>query len=305
MKGIIGQSSKIQAIRNTIRDVADSMASVLIIGETGTGKDLAARTIHNEGPRRHNPFIVAHCGSYCQNLIASELFGHEKGAYTGANGRGVGRFERAHRGTLFIDEIGSIPKETQVLLLRVLEEKSFERVGGEKRVETDVRIIAATNKNLHEEVAAGRFRRDLYYRLNVINIFIPPLRERRQDIPLLVEHFIKKFNIIENKFVKGVSHRAMDVLLHYSWPGNIRELQSQINRAIVFTKGKIIHEDAFSFESGEDGFDTGGTLVDHEKMLISSTLRACHWNKHEVSRRLGIHRATLYSKIKRYGLSPQ
>lgn len=305
MSDIIGESTKIQLVRQTIRDVAGSMANVLISGETGTGKELVARTIHQESARRDNPFIVAHCGSYSQNLMASELFGHEKGAFTGASFRGIGRFERAHKGTLFLDEIGSIPQETQVMLLRVLEEKSFERVGGEKSLETDVRILAATNKDLYAEVAAGRFRNDLYYRLNVIGIFIPTLHERREDIPLLVEHFIKKYNLIEGKNVKGVSNRMMELLINYNWPGNVRELESQINRAVVLTKGKTIREDVFSLDGQGDPLRKGGTLLDHERQLILSTLQACHWNKHEVSRRLGIQRATLYSKIKRYGLSPQ
>ncbi len=305
MTDIVGKSAKMQFIHKMIRDIADSRATILITGENGTGKELVARAIHHQSRRRDKPFIVAHCGSYAQSLVASELFGHERGSFTGAIYRKIGRFEKAHKGTLFLDEIGGLSHEIQVMLLRVLEERCFERVGGERTIQVDMRILAATNKNLAKEVAAGRFREDLYYRLNVINIFIPPLRERKEDIPLLVEHFLRKYSRIENKNIHRISNRAMDLLTNYNWPGNIRELENTVARAVILTKGEMIHEDILSLDVQGESFGKGTSLMDHERQLIWSTLQECHWNKHEVARRLGIHRATLYSKIKRYGLSPK
>ena len=302
---IIGDSSKMQIIHTMIQDAAGAKANVLIIGESGTGKELVARAIHKLSSRKGNPFIVVHCGSYTHSLTTSELFGHEKGAFTGATLRTVGRFEKAHKGTIFLDEIGSISQETQVMLLRVLEEKRFERVGGGKTIEVDIRILAATNKNLSAEVAEGRFRDDLYYRLNVINICLPPLMERKEDIPLLVEFFLKKYNRIEGKNIQGISTKAMDFLINYNWPGNVRELKNEIHRAVIFTKEDTIREDFLLLDSWDKAFRKGTSLVDHERQLIWSTLQKCRWNKHEVARRLGINRSTLYNKIRRYGLIPQ
>jgi len=302
---MIGESIETQKICQIIKDIADSNANVLISGENGTGKGLIARSIHQQSSRRDKPFVVAHCASYCQTLMASELFGHEKGAFTGAGYRKVGRFEKADEGTVFLDEIGSISQETQVMLLRVLEDRCFERVGGENTITTNARVLSATNKNLATELAASRFREDLYYRLNVIGVYVPPLRERKEDIPLLVEHFMKTCNRINGKNIKRISTAAMDLLMRYNWPGNIRELRNKIERGFILTKGDTIREDVLLPDMRDDRFPKGCTLVDQESRLIWSTLQECHWNKHEAARRLGIHRATLYSKIKRFALSPQ
>ncbi|MCL6630140.1 MAG: sigma-54 dependent transcriptional regulator, partial [Armatimonadetes bacterium] len=232
-EGIIGSSSKMQEVFKIVERVANSNATVLIRGESGTGKELIARAIHYNSPRAAKPFIAVSCAALPETLLESELFGYEKGAFTGAVGQKAGRFELAHQGTLFLDEVPEISPPVQVKLLRVLQEREFERVGGTKTIKVDVRLIAATNRDLEQLVAEGHFRPDLYYRLQVIQVFLPPLRERTEDIPLLVQHFIEKYNKENGKFVKGVTDETMDLLMKYRWPGNVRELENVIERGVV------------------------------------------------------------------------
>ncbi|MCL6520740.1 MAG: sigma-54 dependent transcriptional regulator [Armatimonadetes bacterium] len=233
---IVGSSTKMQEVYKIVERVANSNATVLIRGESGTGKELIARAIHYNSPRSSKPFIAVSCAALPETLLESELFGHEKGAFTGAIGQKAGRFELAHQGTLFLDEVPEISPSVQVKLLRALQEREFERVGGTKTIKVDVRVIAATNRNLEELVEHGQFRADLYYRLQVIQIFLPPLRERREDIPELVEFFINKYNKANNKEVKGVSSQVMDLFMKYNWPGNVRELENAIERGVVLTE---------------------------------------------------------------------
>lgn len=232
-EGIIGSSSKMQEVFKIVERVANSNATVLIRGESGTGKELIARAIHYNSPRAAKPFIAVSCAALPETLLESELFGYEKGAFTGAVGQKAGRFELAHQGTLFLDEVPEISPPVQVKLLRVLQEREFERVGGTKTIKVDVRLIAATNRDLEQLVAEGHFRPDLYYRLQVIQVFLPPLRERTEDIPLLVQHFIEKYNKENGKCVKGVTDETMDLLMKYRWPGNVRELENVIERGVV------------------------------------------------------------------------
>jgi len=300
--GLLGKSKPMQQLYDLIEDVSATNATVLITGENGTGKELAAKAIHENSPRKNGPFIVANCSAYTQTLLESELFGHEKGAFTGAIRQKKGRFELAHRGTLFLDEVGEIPSATQVTLLRVLQDHRFERVGGEKTLEVDVRIIAATNRDLKKGMETSRFREDFYYRLNVISINLPPLRERKEDIPLLCNHFIKKFSMRNGGHIERFSTKAMKLLLEYDWPGNVRELENTIEYAATLAKGKMIKEDLLPVVIRKM-FKEHISLADYEKRLISNVLKECNWNKHEAARRLDITRATLYSKIRRYGLS--
>ncbi|MGB9588237.1 MAG: sigma-54-dependent transcriptional regulator [Armatimonadota bacterium] len=232
-EGIIGSSSKMQEVFKIVERVANSNATVLIRGESGTGKELIARAIHYNSPRAAKPFIAVSCAALPETLLESELFGYEKGAFTGAVGQKAGRFELAHQGTLFLDEVPEISPPVQVKLLRVLQEREFERVGGTRTIKVDVRLIAATNRDLEQLVAEGHFRPDLYYRLQVIQVFLPPLRERTEDIPLLVQHFIEKYNKENGKCVKGVTDETMDMLMKYRWPGNVRELENIIERGVV------------------------------------------------------------------------
>ena len=299
---LVGTSPKMHAIYNLVESVARTDATVLIEGESGTGKELLAQAIHQKSDRKDRSLIVANCAAYAQTLIESELFGHEKGAFTGAIRQKKGRFELAHKGTLFLDEVGEIPKPTQVLLLRVLQEGQFERVGGETVIKTDARIIAATNKDLKQEIEEGTFREDLYYRLNTITITSPPLRDRKEDIPLLCRHFLADCRLRMGKVIKGISSEAMQVLMDYHWPGNVRELRSLVERAFILTKDNMIKPKDLPFSiknSSEKGIST---LAEHEKQIILETLEDSSWNKNESARRLGISRATLYSKIKRYGI---
>ncbi|HET8948084.1 MAG TPA: sigma-54 dependent transcriptional regulator [Candidatus Polarisedimenticolia bacterium] len=237
-RSIVGQSAALKDVLQLVDLVAGSTASVLITGETGTGKELVARAIHDRSLRRQRPFVAVNCGAVPAALIASELFGHEKGAFTGALQRRVGRFELASGGTLFLDEIGELPMETQTALLRVLQEKEFERVGGTQTVRVDVRIVAATNRDLEEEVAAGRFRADLYYRLNVVPVAMPPLRDRREDIPLLAQHFVERCARTSGKAVRRLSDDSLRLLRLYTWPGNVRELQNIVERAVILARGE-------------------------------------------------------------------
>jgi transcriptional regulator with PAS, ATPase and Fis domain len=287
-----------------ISDISNTDSTVLIQGESGTGKELIARAIHFNSHRKNRPFVVANCSAYSQNLLESELFGHEKGSFTGAIRQKIGRFELAHGGTIFLDEIGEVSSPTQILLLRVLQDHRFERVGGEETLEVDVRVIAATNKNLMEEIRKGTFREDLYYRLNVIPIFVPPLRERKDDIPLLAAHFLKKFCQEKGKTVTNISPEVMETLLAHSWPGNVRELENVIEHAIIIAKQeRILLRDLPQYLL-QQPFQTQQliSLQDHEKNLIMKALEETNWNKHQTAKRLKINRSTLYGKMKRYGL---
>ncbi len=307
---IIGKSERMQEIYELISDISLTDSTVLIQGESGTGKELIARAIHFNSPRKNKPFIVANCSAYSQNLLESELFGHERGAFTGAIRRKIGRFELAHGGTIFLDEIGEISPPTQILLLRVLQDHRFERVGGEETLEVDVRVIAATNKNLVEEMKKGTFREDLYYRLNVIPIFVPPLRERRDDIPILASHFLKKFSQEKRKNIIDFSPEVMEIFLAHSWPGNVRELENVIEHAVIIAKrDEITVKDlpqGLLQKSSSNG-DKGElvSLQDFEKELILKTLKEVNWNKHKAAKRLKINRSTLYGKMRRYGLSKE
>jgi DNA-binding NtrC family response regulator len=301
---ILGKNTRMQEVFGLISDIADTDSTVLIQGESGTGKELIARAIHFNSYRKNKPFVVANCSAYSQNLLESELFGHEKGSFTGAIRRKIGRFELADGGTIFLDEIGEVSPPTQILLLRVLQDHRFERVGGEETLEVDVRVIAATNKNLTEEMKKGTFREDLYYRLNVIPIFVPPLRERKDDIPLLASYFLQKFSRERGKEVASFSPEVIEILLAHSWPGNVRELENVIDHAIIISKqDKVLSKDLPQFLSQRPlPPQESTTLQDYEKNLILKTLQDTNWNKHRASKKLNINRSTLYGKIKRYGL---
>jgi DNA-binding NtrC family response regulator len=301
---ILGKNTRMQEIFELISDIADTDSTALIQGESGTGKELIARAIHFNSHRKNKPFVIANCSAYSQNLLESELFGHEKGSFTGAIRRKIGRFEMANGGTIFLDEIGEVSPPTQILLLRVLQDHRFERVGGEETLEVDVRVIAATNKNLTEEMKKGTFREDLYYRLNVIPIFVPSLRERKDDIPLLVSHFLLKFSHERGKEVNGFSPEVMEILLAHSWPGNVRELENVIEHATIIAKqDKILMKDLpQSLLQRPLPAQEFTTLQDYEKNLIFKTLQETNWNKHKTSKRLNINRSTLYGKMRRYGL---
>ncbi|RLG20560.1 sigma-54-dependent Fis family transcriptional regulator [Candidatus Micrarchaeota archaeon] len=303
---LISKSPKMQKIFEFARTVAKSNSNILILGESGTGKELLARAIHNESLRAAGPFVAVSCVALPETLLESELFGHEKGAFTDAVTQKKGKFELAHGGTLFLDEIGDISPKLQLNLLRVLQEKEFTRVGGTKPIRVDVRIIAATNRDLKKAVEEGKFRDDLYYRLNVISIQIPPLRERKEDIPLLVHHFIEKFNIELGKRVEKISEEALKTLMKYDWPGNIRELENVIERAMVITKGTLIKPEDIqisaepSKEVRVEGEDKSLRAV--ERAHIQRVLEENDWNIQRSAQILGIDRVTLYKKIKKYGL---
>lgn len=300
---IIGQSQKIREIYDLIDLVATSDATVLITGENGTGKELVARAIHKQDIHRRGPFVVANCSAYSPGLLESELFGHEKGAFTGAIRQKKGRIERAQGGTLFLDEIGDISLATQVLLLRFLQDRCFERVGGEETIEVDVRVLAATNRDLHREVEEGRFRDDLYYRLNVFSINLPTLRERKEDVPILARHFLSRFCGKEGKAIPKISPDAMRALMEYPWPGNVRQLENALSYAVILCQGEEItirHLPPFLKESGGDSAEI--TLMEMERRMILKALEDSSWNKHEAARRLQVSRSTLYSKIRRHRL---
>jgi transcriptional regulator with PAS, ATPase and Fis domain len=301
---ILGKNKRMQEIFELISDIANTDSTVLIQGESGTGKELIARAIHFNSHRKNKPFVVANCSAYSQNLLESELFGHEKGSFTGAIRRKTGRFEMANGGTVFLDEIGEVSPPTQILLLRVLQDHRFERVGGEETLDVDVRVIAATNKNLTEEMKKGTFREDLYYRLNVIPIFVPPLRERKDDVPLLASYFLQKFSHERGKEVTGFSPEVMEILLAHSWPGNVRELENATDHAVIIAKqDKIIPKDLPQFLLQRPlPVQEFTTLQDFEKNLIQKTLQENNWNKHKAAKKLNINRSTLYGKIRRYGL---
>lgn len=305
---MIGKSSEMQRVFDLVKKVAPSKASVLITGESGVGKELVADAIHNLSPRKNNSFVKVHCAALTESLLESELFGHEKGAYTGADSLVKGRFELAHGGTIFLDEIGEINQTVQVKILRVLQEKKFERVGGSQTIEVDVRIVAATNRDLEAEVKAGRFREDLFYRLNVIHIHVPPLKERKDDIPLLIASFVQRFAEENGKKIKGIESKARSALYKYDWPGNIRQLQNCIESAVVMCGGEEITLDdlppSISQASSESQImiPSGITLAEAEKMLIQQNLAALKGNKSKTAEVLGIGRKTLHRKLADYGL---
>jgi PAS domain S-box-containing protein len=303
---IIGQSDEMQKVYKLIDLVSTSDATVLITGENGTGKELVAQAIHRQSHRKEGAFVVANCSAYSPALLESELFGHEKGAFTGAIKRKIGRVERAQGGILFLDEIGDIAPATQVLLLRFLQDHCFERVGGEETMEADVRVLAATNRNLYKEVDAGRFRNDLFYRLNVITLHLPPLRDRKEDIPPLCNHFLEKYSLKENKDIKSFSPGAMQILMDHEWPGNVRQLENAVSHAVILTQGQFIerrHLPQFLRQSVPEPPPT--CLAENERRLILNVLQESDWNKHEAARRLKISRSTLYSKIRRHRIEKE
>ncbi|MBF7082963.1 sigma-54-dependent Fis family transcriptional regulator [Desulfallas sp. Bu1-1] len=315
---LIGQSRHMQDIFKVIGKVADSDITVLIQGESGTGKEVVARAIHNNSRRRNRPFIKINCGSIPEHLMESELFGHERGAFTGAIYQKPGKFELAHNGTVFLDEIGELSPHTQVKLLRVLQEKEFERVGGTKCIKVDVRILAATNRNLKQMVEEGNFREDLYYRVNVVNIKLPPLRERKEDIPLLLNYYLSKSARKYNKDISGISKEAMAVLKNYNWPGNVRELKNVCEQAVVMSRGPaILLEDLPLSGNGDLVLGNGNAntsiivnngrtlkeiVADVEKQVILKALNDNQWNRQETAKALGLNRRSLYAKMKEYNL---
>ena len=305
--GLVGRDPKMQMIYKLIEDIGPTDAIVLIQGESGTGKELVAQAIHTNSLRKDKPFVVINCSAYPATLLESELFGHEKGAFTGAVRRKTGRFEQAHCGTVFMDEIGEISPTAQIKLLRVLQTHKFERLGGEKTLSVDLRIISATNKHLLKEVKAGRFREDLYYRLNVIPINLPPLRDRLNDIPLQARHFLRRFAAEQGKVVRDFSSEAMRQLLEFPWPGNVRELENSIEHAVVLAKGRRIEiaDLPAAIRQTKPGArrPRSRKFTDSEAELLLEVLEECSWNKKESARRLGISRSTLYNKIRKYRLS--
>jgi formate hydrogenlyase transcriptional activator len=317
-EAIIGLSSAIKQVLERARLVAVTNTSVLITGETGTGKELVARAIHEMSPRRERLLVKVNCAAISAGLVESELFGHEKGAFTGALARRKGRFELAHGGTLFLDEVGELPLEMQAKLLRVLQEREFERVGGSETVRVDVRVVAATNRNLTELVEAGRFREDLLYRLNVFPLQVPPLRQRAQDIPLLVHAFVRRFGPPSGKRIDGLSPEAMQRLSAYGWPGNVRELQNVMERAVILSTGPLLEPSAFPelCESPTAGWDEptptptpgpgAGTVDEIARAYVQAILQETDWvieGQRGAARRLGLHPNTLRSRLKRWGLS--
>ena len=308
---IISVSEIMESALNVAGRAAPSRATVLVTGESGTGKELFAKAIHFASDRRDKPFVAVNCAALAENLLESELFGHEKGAFTGANQQRRGRFEMADSGTLFIDEIGEIPMSTQVKLLRVLQEKSFERVGGSEMVKVNVRIVAATNRNLAEMIQAGTFREDLFYRLNVINIDIPPLRKRKSDIPILVDFFLKKFTTENNSPIESVSREALDLLMKYDYPGNVRELENIIEQAVVLSRGKIISSRDLpptvrgaATSTGRPVHAIEGTFTEKvdafEQELIWDALEAANGVQTAAARILGISERHIRYKLKKY-----
>ena len=306
LRDMISKNEKMLEIFDLARTVAKSSSTVLIQGESGTGKELLARAIHDESPRTDAPFISVSCVSLTESLLESELFGHEKGAFTGATAIKRGKLELAQDGTLFLDEIGDISLKLQMDLLRVLEQKEFRRVGGSDVIGINSRIIAATNRNLKAAIEEGRFRADLYYRLNVISIHIPPLREKKEDIPLLVDHFIEKFNIEMGKQIRGVSEGAMRILMDNEWPGNARELRNVVERAMVIAKGNIITEaDVIRPSAQGSANHWTKSLEEVEVEHIRAVLVENQWNIVRSAQMLGIDRVTLYNKIKKYDMKKE
>jgi DNA-binding NtrC family response regulator len=299
---LIGRSAGMKKVTELVEMVASTEATVLITGESGTGKEVVARAIHAASPRRYMPMVTIHCGALTETLLESELFGHEKGAFTGAQYRKKGKFEVADGGTVFLDEISDIGLKTQTDLLRVLQEHEIVRVGGNQPIKVDFRCVAATNKSLEALVKAGSFRPDLYYRLHVFCIDLPPLRDRREDIPLLVTHFLNKFCVATSRPVPQLSPEAMDLLIRHDWPGNVRELENAVERALVVCRGTEIRPSDFSFELPGTEPRNGRSLDDVERAHIERILRETQHNMSRSARILGIDRTTLYNKLRRYGM---
>ena len=315
LQNIIGRSAVMVNLLETVAHVAPSEATVMITGESGTGKELIAGAIHFNSPRKSGPFVKLNCAAITETLLESELFGHEKGAFTGADRRKEGRFLQAHGGSLFLDEVSEMSLTMQVKLLRVLQEREVTRVGGEQVINVDTRVIAATNKNLQELISSGMFREDLYYRLNVVGLELPPLRERRDDIPLLVQHFLEIFVKRNHKAIKGFTPRAMDQLIRYDWPGNVRELMNAIERCVVLARSEYLdieHLDSIQNLSQSESKplpfqkekDISMSLEDIEKSAVLRMMAHVSGNKSEAARRLGITRKTLHKKLKKYGVMP-
>lgn len=310
---IVGESKKMRDLFEVLALAAHSHATILIIGESGTGKELIANAIHKNSPRADKPFIKVNCAALPENLLESELFGHEKGAFTGAASRRMGRFELANSGTIFLDEIGDMSPATQAKILRVIQEGEFERLGGEKTVKVDVRSIAATNKDLKEQVHLGNFRKDLYFRLSVVPVNIPPLKDRKEDIPLLAEHFVKQYSEKNQRLIKGFSPMAMDLLMRYSWPGNVRELENCVERAVIMCREQFITPEELPIaiqslvekdEPKQIGVQPGHTLQEVEKEMILTTLEQTNGNRTKAAEILGITRQTLQNKLKEYKIIP-
>ncbi len=309
-KNFIGSSAKIKHVYEQIKYVAPSNSTVMITGESGTGKELVANALHYSSSRKGKPFVKVNCAALSENIIESELFGHEKGSFTSAMARRIGRFELADGGTLFLDEIGDIPLSTQIKLLRVLEQKEFERVGGNETIKVDVRVLAATNRNMESMVQHGHFREDLFFRLNVINIHMAPLRERKGDIALLANHFLDKYSSQMNKRISRISKSALKLLDSYAWPGNVRELENAIERAVVYCKGNILTEEYLPSNIRIDDSENVVTinlpsysLAEAEKRLITMVLNLSNGNMKYAAELLGISRGTLYSKCERYQIA--
>jgi DNA-binding NtrC family response regulator len=305
---ILGKSPKMKQVHDLVLEITRSDSTVLVQGESGTGKGLVARIIHYNSQRCDRPFVEANCAIYSEGVLHSELFGHEKGAFTGAVKQKRGRFELANTGTIFLDEIGEISQATQIMLLRFLQERRFERVGGEETLEVDVRVIAATNKVLSESMEQGTFRNDLFYRLNVIPLFIPPLRERSEDVPLLANRFLEDCARKAAKSFQGFTDEALEALVDYSWPGNVRELENAVERSVVLAKGEWIT--LSDLPSGvrqplEDRGPMKLSLYENERLYILKTLAECNWNKKLTASVLGINRSSLYSKLKKYGIGAE
>lgn len=319
---IIGESKKMKKVFSLVNKICDTDTTVLVHGESGTGKELIAQALHYEGCRRNGPFVPVNCGAIPGELLESELFGHEKGAFTHAIRTRVGRFELADSGTVFLDEISEMSPMLQVKLLRVLQERQFERVGGTKTIKSDFRVIAATNRDLEEEVKQGRFREDLYYRLNVIPVEVPPLRERFSDVPLLVNHFVKKFNRSKSKTIKGITDETLNPLLRYPWPGNVRELENVVERMVILALEDMItkedlperflevgtdEEGAMQIDEHMDeiplqGFVLSEVVADFEKNIICQALGQTDWVKNRAAKLLNVNRTTLLEKMKRFNL---
>jgi len=310
---LIGNSRGMMAVYNMIRQIAPTRATVLIMGETGTGKGVAAQTIHQNSSRRDAPFVTLNCASLAEGVIESELFGHERGAFTGAVQTHKGRFEIADGGTLFLDEVSEMSLATQAKLLRVVEDREFERVGGTRLLKVDVRLIAATNRHLEQHIKEGKFREDLFHRLNVVTIKLPPLRERKQDIPRLVEAFLREFNIEHEKSITGISRGAMDLLMQYHWPGNVRELKNTLEGMVVLSASgrmldvsdlpeHILRQVDTEGPAGDIYLRVGMTMEEIEKVAIEHTLRSVGYDKQKAAEMLGIGLRTLYRKQKRYRL---
>jgi transcriptional regulator with GAF, ATPase, and Fis domain len=305
---LIGSSSKFRSVLRAINLVASADCSVLVQGETGTGKEVIARAIHDASPRRQNRFVALNCAAIPSALLESELFGHERGAFTGAVNQTVGRFQTADRGTLFLDEIGDLPLELQPKLLRVLQEQQFERLGSGRTLKVDVRVVAATNQDLWQMVQERKFRADLYYRLNVFPITLPPLREREDDIRLLVEHFVQNFAERQNKLIDHIPDEVMEVLKHYRWPGNIRELQNFIERAVIMTTGRVLRPDMADLRPQRSVSPTIQTLEDAERAHITATLRETGWvvgGRNGAAARLGLPRTTLIAMMRRLSITAE